>query len=57
MFKLLVILFIVKLYAVITFYLLLFDCKSTYKENKTAANSYMKFTINLLFAAKDNYFE
>ena len=42
---------------VITFCYLLFDCKSTYKENKTAANSYMKFTVNLLFAAKDNYFE
>ena len=42
---------------IITFYLLLFDCKSLYNENKTAANSYMKLTVNLLFAAKDNYFE
>ena len=28
--------------------LLLFDCKSTYKKNKTAANSFMKFIIKVV---------
>ena len=30
---------------VIAFYLLLFDCKDTYKKNKTAANRFMKIIV------------